>query len=161
MKALTSFWTTFGFPKVVQTDQWSNFMSRTSSQLGIQPKDKHQVSSAYHPESQGALEHFLMLCSYCTELSQDWEEGLPWLMLGIREVLQESTGFSSNELVFGCAVGDKMKNAEPPDDVLNYVNGFRHRLHIACATAHRNLSGSGKAKPICLSQGIKFWVRCL
>lgn len=102
-----------------------------------------------------------MLCSYCTELSQDWEEGLPWLMLAIREVLQESTGFSPNELVFGCAVGDKMKNAEPPDDVLNYVNGFRHRLHIACATAHRNFSGSGKAKPICLSQGIKFWLCCL
>ena len=66
MKALTSFSTTFGFPKVVQTDKWSHFMSQTSSQLGIQLKDKHQVSSAYHPESQGALEHFLMFLLYRT-----------------------------------------------------------------------------------------------
>ena len=57
--------------------------------------------------------------------------------------------------------GDEMKNAEPSDNILNYVNGFHHQLHIACTTAHRNLSGVGKAKPICFSQGIKFWLYCL
>lgn len=88
LKALISFITTFGIPKVVQTDQGSNFMSRTFSQVVQQLKVKHQVSSAYHPESQGALERFhqtlkSMLLSYCTELSQDWEDGLPWLLLVI------------------------------------------------------------------------------
>ncbi|KAI2654741.1 Retrovirus-related Pol polyprotein from transposon opus [Labeo rohita] len=34
-------------------------------------------------------------------LDRDWEEGLPWLLLAAREVLQESTGFSPNDLVFG------------------------------------------------------------
>ena len=34
------------------------------------------------------------------ELGRGWEEGLPWLLLASREVVQESTVFSPNELVF-------------------------------------------------------------
>uniref|UniRef100_A0A8C9WWB2 Integrase catalytic domain-containing protein n=1 Tax=Sander lucioperca TaxID=283035 RepID=A0A8C9WWB2_SANLU len=56
-KALIKFFTTYGLPKTVQTDQGTNFLSRifkqTLQSLGI----SHSVSSAYHPESQGALEH--------------------------------------------------------------------------------------------------------
>ncbi len=44
---------------------------------------QHQQSSAYHLQSQGALERFhwtlkTLLCAYCTERNHDWEEGLPW-----------------------------------------------------------------------------------
>lgn len=79
-------------------------MSRVFSQVVKQLKVKHQVSSAYHPESQGAIEHFhqmlkSMLRSYCTELCKDWKDGPPWLLLAIWRVSQESTGFSPNELV--------------------------------------------------------------
>ena len=140
LKSLTSFISTFGVPKAVQTDQGSNFMSRTFSQVLKQLKVEHCISSAYHPESQGVLERFhqtlkSMLRSYCTELSHDWEEGLPWLLLAIREVSQSSTGFSPNELVFGHAVrgplavlGADLKPREPPDNVLDYVNGFLKSL---------------------------------
>lgn len=57
------------------------------------------------------------------------------------------TGFSPNELVFGHTVrgplavlADGLKPAEPPDNILNYVNDFRRRLHVACVTAHKKLS---------------------
>ena len=61
-------------------------------------------------QSQDALERFhqiikVLLHAYCTELDRDWEEGLPWLMLAVREALLESTGFSPNDLVFGHTVG--------------------------------------------------------
>ena len=92
---------TFGIPKVVQSDQGSNFMSKQFSRALKQLRAKHYISSAYHPQSQGALERFhqtlkSLLRSYCVELESDWEEGLPWLLLAIREVVQESTGFSPN-----------------------------------------------------------------
>ena len=55
------------------------------------------------------------------------------VVLAIQEVSQESTGFSPNELVFGHTVwgplavlGDELKTAEPPENVLDYVNGFHH-----------------------------------
>lgn len=151
LKALNSFMSTFGIPKVIQTDQGSNFMSRTFTQVLKQLQVKHNVSSAYHPESQGALERFhqtlkSMLRCYCTELSQDWEEGLPWLLLAVREVCQESTGFSPNELVFGHTVrgplavlSDHWKTVDPPENILDYVNDFRCRLYNVCATARRKL----------------------
>lgn len=37
-------------------------------------------------------------------INQDWEEGLPWLPLAAREVVQDCTIFSPNELFFGHSV---------------------------------------------------------
>uniref|UniRef100_A0A669DG53 Gypsy retrotransposon integrase-like protein 1 n=1 Tax=Oreochromis niloticus TaxID=8128 RepID=A0A669DG53_ORENI len=58
IKALLKFFSTFGLPRVVQTDQGSNFQSKlfkqTLQSLGI----KHIPSSPYHPQSQGALERW-------------------------------------------------------------------------------------------------------
>lgn len=109
LKALVSFMSIFGIPKVIQSDQGSNFMSKQFSRALRQLKARHNISSAYHPQSQGALERFhqtlkSLLRSYCVELGSDWEEGLPWLLLATREVVQESMGFSPNELVFGHSV---------------------------------------------------------
>ena len=47
---------------------------------------KRQVSSAYHPKSQGALERFHETCCLCRILivqnyPRNREEGPPWLML--------------------------------------------------------------------------------
>lgn len=106
LKALTQFMSVFGIPKIVQSDQGTNFTSGMFADMLGKLHVKHVQSTAYHPESQGAIERFhqtlmSLLCSYCTELGHDWEEGPPWLMLAAREVTQESTGFSPNDLVFG------------------------------------------------------------
>ncbi len=89
---------TIGIPKVIQSDQGSNFMSKQFSKALRQLRVDHNISSAYHPQSQGVLERFhqalkSLLRSYCVELDADWEEGLPWMLLAIREV---SLGFSPN-----------------------------------------------------------------
>lgn len=60
----------------------------------------------YHAQRQGTLERFhqtlkSLLRTYCVQMERDWEEGLPQLLLAAREVTQETTGFSPNELVFG------------------------------------------------------------
>ena len=109
VKALSHFISIFGIPRVVQSDQGSNFSSHMFAQVLKQLRVKHSQSSAYHAQSQGALERFhqtlkSLLRAFCTELDRDWEEGLPWLMLAAREVTQESTGFSPNELVFAHSV---------------------------------------------------------
>lgn len=106
--ALSQFISIFGIPKIIQTDQRSNFTSHVFSQVLKQLRIKHH-KSAYHTQSQGALERFLqsfksLLHSYCMQMDRDWEEGLSWLMLAFREVTQETTGFSSNDLVFGNTV---------------------------------------------------------
>ncbi|XP_055721489.1 uncharacterized protein LOC129813225 [Salvelinus fontinalis] len=154
LKALTQFLSLFGIPKVIQSDQGSNFTSKLFGQVLQQLHIKHNLASAYHAQSQGALERFhqtlkSLLRSYCTEMDKDWEEGLPWLLLAAREVSQESTGFSPNDLVFGHRVRgllsvlqDDWKSHEPPQSLLSYVCDFRRRLYAAGEMAKEKLSSS-------------------
>ena len=76
------------------------------------------------------------------ELGRGWEEGLPWLLLASREVLQESTGFSPNELVFGHSVRgplavlkDGAGLQEQPLTLCDYVDRFKRRLYKAVRLA--------------------------
>jgi transposase InsO family protein len=58
VKTLVKFFTFVGLPKSVQSDQGSNFMSGILQQVMHKLDIKQYRSSAYHPESQGALERF-------------------------------------------------------------------------------------------------------
>ena len=103
--ALVKFFTFVGLPRTVQSDQGSNFMSGLMQQAMYQLGVKQYKSSAYHPESQGALEQFHqthknMLCAYCTENNRDWDRGVYLCLFAARESVQESLGFSLFELVF-------------------------------------------------------------
>ena len=51
VKALVKFFTVFGLPKEVQSDQGSNFMSKIFQQVKDQLGIKQCVASAYHPQS--------------------------------------------------------------------------------------------------------------
>lgn len=138
VKALSQFISFFGIPRTIQSDRGSNFSSHMFAQILKQLRVKHKQSTAYHAQSQGALERFhqslkSLMHAYCVELDRDWEEGLPWLLLAAREVVQESTGFSPNDLVFGHTVRgllavlqDDWRAEDPPTNLISYVNGFRH-----------------------------------
>ena len=70
LKALIKFFTLFGLPKSIQSDQGTNFMAHAFQQVMNQLGVKQYKSSAYHPESQGALEGFhqtlkTMIRMYC------------------------------------------------------------------------------------------------
>ncbi len=90
VQEIIRFCSVFGLPKVIQSDQGSNFTSKVFTQMLKELGIHHQLSSAYHPESQGALERFhqtlkSMLRKFCTETGRDWVEGLPLMMFAIRE----------------------------------------------------------------------------
>ena len=115
-------------------------------------------SSAYHPQSQGAIKRFHqtlknMLRCYCLEFEKDWDEGIHLLMFAARDSLQEALGFSPFELVFGHRVRGPLKmfketwlsdTDDPPISLLEYVSTFRCRLTNACEIAQKNLKDSQK-----------------
>ncbi|KAK0143189.1 Retrovirus-related Pol polyprotein from transposon 412 [Merluccius polli] len=114
IKALLCFFSLFGLPKTVQTDRGTNFMSHVFAEAMRQLSVKHVKSSAYHPQSQGALERFHLtlkniLKTFCLEFERDWDEGVPLALFAVREVVQESLGFSPAELVFGHTVRGPLK----------------------------------------------------
>ena len=113
-------------------------------ELGI----KQYRSSAYHPESQGALERFHhtlknMIRPYCFDTEKDWDEGIHLLLLAVRESVQESLGFSPFKVVFGHTVRGPLKRLkekflsqeDTPLNLLQYVPDFRSRLLTACEAA--------------------------
>ena len=88
----------------------SGVFQQVMHELGI----RQYRSSAYHPESQGALERFHqtlknMIRSYCFDTEKDWDEGIHLLLFAVRESVQESLGFSPFELVFGHTVRGPLK----------------------------------------------------
>ena len=175
LKALIKFFTLFGLPKSIQSDQGTNFMAHAFQQVMNQLGIKQYKSSAYHPESQGALERFhqtlkTMIKMYCIENSRDWDEGVHLLLFAVRESVQESLGFSPFELVFGHAVRgpllllkEKWLDEDPEKiSVLKYVATFKDRLFRAGQMAKRNLQESQskmkvwydrKAKSRCFEPG--------
>lgn len=153
-RALIKFFSTFGLPKVIQTDQGTNFLSKLFAQIMKTLNIKHVVSSCYHPESQGALERFhqslkSMLRKYCQETGKAWDEGVPFVLFAVREAVQESLSFSPAELVFGHSVRGPLKllkesfmsnGDQKPVPVLDYVSNFRERLHEAWKVAKETLA---------------------
>ena len=85
--SLVKFFTFVGLPVSIQSDQGSNFMSGLMQQvmhvLGVQ----QYKSSAYHPESQGAIERFHqtlknMIRAYCFEYQNEWDQGISFCSKG-------------------------------------------------------------------------------
>ena len=71
-------------------------------------------SSAYHPESEGAIERLHqtlknMLKTYYHQTGKDWDEGDTLLLFAVRDSVQESLGFSPFELVYGHSVRGPLK----------------------------------------------------
>ena len=126
----------------------SGIFQQVMYELGI----KQYKSSAYHPESQGALERFHqtlknMIRSYCFDIEKDWDEGVHLLLFAVRESVQESLGFSPFELLFGHTVRGPLKlmkeklfeDDSPLLNLLQYVANVKDKLEKVSEIARTNL----------------------
>ena len=90
-----------------------------------------------------------MLRRMCAERPNDWDKYLPALLLAIREIPQESLGFSPFKLLYGrnvkgpMAILRELWFGEAPDEQVllsyQYVIELRDRLEQTCKLAHENL----------------------
>ena len=58
VESLIKFFTFVGLPASIQSDQGANFMPNIIQQVLYKLGIKHYKSSAYYPESQGAIQRF-------------------------------------------------------------------------------------------------------
>ena len=157
VKVLLGFFSKFGLPKEVQSDRGVNFTSKLFEDSMKEWGVSHIMSSAYHPQSQGALERYhhtlkVMLRSFCLDHQKDWDQAIPYVLFAVREVPTESLGFSPNDLVFGHrvrgpldVVRDKWCGEQPgPESMLEYVLKSRERMLEARDLARKNLEVSQK-----------------
>ena len=148
VKGLIKFFTLVGLPKSIQSDQGSNFLSGVFQQGMYELGIKQYTSSAYHPQSQEALERFhqtlkSMLCTYCFEQDKDWDEGIHLLLFAAREAVQESLGLSPFELLLGKEVQGPLKLLKESwldeENLLEQVTKLLQRMMRAGEMARENL----------------------
>ena len=158
VNALTKFFTTYGYPDVIQSDQGSNFTSKLFKEVVKELQVKHCQSSAYHPESQGALERFhqtlkTMLKMYCHDTGKSWDDGVHLVIFAAREVVQDSLGFSPFQLVFGHSVRGPLKllkdklqqEGTTSKNVIKYVTDMNEKLLRVRELAQQHLLKSQDA----------------
>ena len=151
VRELVKFFSCFGLPEVIQSDQGSNFTSNMFQKILKGLHVQQQFSSAYHPQLQGCVERFHQtlkntLRIYCVEMGVDWDEAVPLALFALRDRVQESTGFSPFELIYGHEVRgslrmlkEKWLGSNDPPSILRYVSDFKHILLRAREIAMENL----------------------
>jgi len=95
----------YGAPKIILTDQGTNFLSSLIRNLAKKFNIKHLKTTAYHPQSNGSLErsHHVLTEYLKTQINKDeeWDEHVSLAMFSYNTSVHESTGYSPYELVFG------------------------------------------------------------
>ncbi len=95
-----------GIPTEILTDQGTPFMSRLMADLCTLFKVKQLRTSVYHPQTDGLVERLnqmlkQMLRCVAAKDKRDWDLMLPYVLFGIWDVPQASTGFTPLELLVG------------------------------------------------------------
>ena len=95
----------FGVPPVLTSDPGTQFTSSVCHSLGI----SLSTTTSFHPQSNGMIERF--------QAGSDWPLHLPLVLLGLRSVPKEDTGFSVSDAVFGSPLtvpGEFLEGGEIP-----------------------------------------------
>ena len=156
LRHLMDFFSKFGLPREIQSDRGTNFTSRIFEErlkeLGI----RHNLSAAYHPESQGVLERLhstlkSMLTKYCHDCPEEWDKNIPYLLFALRSAPSETLGFTPFEMVFGHSVRgpldiirEQWDGEVSQGNLLEHILSFRAKLRQIWTWAQSNLTKSQK-----------------
>ena len=153
-EALVEMFSRVGIPDEMLTDCGSQFTAEVMKEVSRLLSLQQITTTPYHPICNGLIERFhmtlkQMLHRMCAERPKDWDKYLPALLFAIREVPQESLGFSPFELLYGRNVKGPMSilhelwSEDAPDEQVlstyQYVIELRDRLEQTCKLAHENL----------------------
>ncbi|GFY32084.1 retrovirus-related Pol polyprotein from transposon 297 [Trichonephila clavipes] len=113
--ALLNIFGRMGFPREIQCDQGTSFTSALTTEFFERFGILVRHSSVYHPQS-NPVERFhrtlkRLLRVLCLDSSSEWDKHLPSILLALRTVSHESTGYTPSELVYG-------KNLRTPETLV-------------------------------------------
>ena len=117
----------FGVPAVITTDRGSQFSSATFQQMTKTWGVKIQMTTPYHPESNGLVERLHRrlkeaLIALGSDQPNDWFWKLPMVLLSIRTTLKPDVGASPADLVYGeglAVPGELLSNTPSTDQELS------------------------------------------
>lgn len=174
-KSLVLFISHMGIPKLIISDQGTNFCSDLFKQLEKLFSIKHVFASPYHPQTCGALErsHSTLkeyLRSYIGENQHTWDLYIPSAMIAYNSNIHSTTGYSSLELLFGFKpyLPSSIDTLES-NTYTDYIRALNHRLYYSRQKALENIQSSKeksktyydfRTKPLSYKTGDTVYVRC-
>uniref|UniRef100_A0A9J8AFX2 Integrase catalytic domain-containing protein n=1 Tax=Cyprinus carpio carpio TaxID=630221 RepID=A0A9J8AFX2_CYPCA len=161
MHELFLFFSRVGIPAEILTDQGTPFTSRLMADLCRLLWVKQLRTSVYQPQTDGLTERFnktlkQMLRRVAAEDKGDWVVMLPYVLFGVQEVPQASTGFTPFELLFGRqprGLLDVAKEAweqqqpSPQRSVIEHVTEMRQRIERIMPLVRDHLAKAQQAQP--------------
>ncbi|KAL1263646.1 hypothetical protein QQF64_006385 [Cirrhinus molitorella] len=143
-----------GIPAEILTNQGTPFMSRLMAEICRLLRVKQLRTSIYHPQTDRLVERFnqtlkQMLRRVAAEDRRDWHRMLPYVLFGIREVPQASTGFTPFELLFGRQPRGLLNVAReaweqqptPLRSTIEHVQEMRERIDRVMPLVQEHLDG--------------------
>ncbi|GFU66169.1 retrovirus-related Pol polyprotein from transposon 17.6 [Trichonephila clavipes] len=113
--ALLNIFSRTGFPREIQCDQGTSFTSALTTEFFERFGILVRHSLVYHPQS-NPVERFhrtlkRLLRVLCLDAGSEWHKHLPSILLALRTVPHESTGYTPSELLYG-------KNLRTPETLV-------------------------------------------
>ena len=158
-EALVDIYSRVGIPREVLTDQGKQFTSDLMKEVGRLLSVKQLTTTPYHPSCNGLVERFngtlkSMLRRVTEEKPRQWDRYIPALLFAYRDSVQESTGFSPFQLLYGRQVRGPLTilrelwTKEIDDNEIKttyqYVVDLREKLESSCEIAREELEKNSK-----------------
>lgn len=131
---VSKFFSRFGVPRTLHSDQGPNFESRLFQEMCDLLGMRKTRTSPYHPSGDGLVERFnrtlvAILRSYVSLDQSDWDLRLPLVTMAYRSSVQETTGYTPNRLMLGREVNIPLTlMVEPPPHSPMTPHEFVERL---------------------------------
>jgi hypothetical protein len=96
----------YGVPRKIFTDQGSNFQSELFKKVCAMLEIDKSRTTPYHPQSDGLVERMnrtieAMISMFISPGQRDWDDILPYVMMAYRSAVQDTTGYSPNQMMLG------------------------------------------------------------
>ncbi|CAK9813916.1 Retrovirus-related Pol polyprotein from transposon 412 [Anthophora plagiata] len=141
----------FGAPKVILTDQGSNFTNALMRAVARRFRIQQNRATAFHPQTNGSLERsHHVLTEYLKQYinKNNWNEWLQCAMFSYNTSVHEGTLYTPHELVFGSKArvpSANQKSMLEEETYNSYLQSLKARLSESQAIANQNLK-SAKAR---------------
>ena len=144
---LNSWVSYFGVPEQLVTDRGTQFTSHLWRDLMRSLGIRHNLTTAYHPQSNGIVERFhrqLKQALKCKVAQKhlDWPNQLPLILLSLRSTPKQNLDTSPAELVFGQAPRlpgyfiDTMEIQPPYHDLLHTLHKTMNQISFVPPAYH-------------------------
>ena len=166
-KLVTEFFTKFGCPRQIHTDQGREFQSELFKLLCDKFEINQTRTAPYRPNSDGLVERFnrtlkQMLGIFATENPRNWDDYLPYLLMAYRATQNKSTGCTPN-LIFlqreiTCPI--ELMVGPPPNSLedvcpIQYIEWVKSAMEITHQFVFKNLGIAAKRQKFYYDRGLK------